>query len=98
MNQGYDCECQVGFVGDGVTCRGIRMIRIQQYILRIHASCLLLANHAVSDAFIIGMSVIGVAIALVCFLSMITVGGMKIKRYCDHHNMRFKFRHTKNLK
>ena len=22
VNQGYDCECHLGFVGDGVTCRG----------------------------------------------------------------------------
>ena len=42
-------------------------------------------NHAVSDGFIIGISVVGVVIAMVCFLNMVAVGGIKVKPYCDQH-------------
>ena len=73
MNQGYDCECHVGFVGDGVTCRGTIMIGYHIIcMLLLNAPCLLCVT-IVSDALTSVMSVVGGAIALVCLLSLVTI-------------------------
>ena len=98
MNQGYDCECHVGFVGDGVTCRGTIMIGYYIiYMSLLNAPCLLCLT-IFSDALTSVMSVVGGAIALVCLLSLVTIGGIKIKRYCNHRNIKFNFRRTMNIK
>ena len=55
-------------------------------------------NHAVSDGFMIGISVVGVVIAMVGFLNVVAVGGIKVKRYCDQHDIKLKFRRRKNQK
>lgn len=91
MNQGYDCECLVGFVGDGMTCRGM-YDQDQDNIVTLYMTLCVISvqNHyAVSDAFIIGISSFGVVMVLMmCFLNMVIAGRIKVKRYCDHHNIK----------
>ena len=46
-------------------------------------------NHTVSNDFIISVGVVGIIMVMVFLMNMVTIGGIKFRKYCT--NIRLKF-------